>query len=290
MKRKLSTIFTAMLASVALSASIAVNAAPVFKVSKGDDVVYIGGTIHLLTEKDYPLQSEFDKAYAAADEIYFETDIGIMEEPSFQMKAVPYITYQDGRNLQTGLKEETFKRLDAYMQSKGLPTQQFLPLNPTGVMLTLTIMQYQAMGFTAQGVDDFYFKKATADSKTIGWFESPEEQLAIIGSFGNEDPDGLIDYTLEELARGPELINALHDSWRAGDMDKLVEVGMESFDEYDALYDSLIRNRNDAWMAEIEPMFGDEGTELILVGALHLPGPDGVLTQLEKKGYKVEKL
>ena len=288
MQGKFLTLVTAV--SFTLLASINANAAPVFKVTKGNDTVYIGGTIHLLTDKDYPLQAEFAKAYNAADEVYFETDIGQMEDPAFQMKFIPYITYQDGRTLKTGLKDITFKRLDAYMKSKGLPIEQFLPLNPTGIMLTLTVMEYQAKGFTAQGVDSYYHKIATGDNKTVAWFESPEQQLEIIASFGNSDPDGMINYTLEELEKGNGMIDALHSSWRKGDMEKLAQVGLDSFEGYEALYDSLILNRNNAWIEAIEPMFGDEGTEFILVGALHLPGPDGVLTQLKKKGYKVEKL
>lgn len=290
MKGRLFNVTIGTLASIALCVSMAASAAPVYKVTKDNDTVYIGGTIHILSATDYPLQPEFDEAYGAADEVYFETNMGILEDPSFQMQIVPYLTYQDGRNLKTGLKPETFERLDTYMASKGLPIQQFLPLNPTGVMLTLTVMENQVQGFTAQGVDAFFFKKSTADSKTIGWFESPEEQLEVIGSFSNEDPDGMIDYMLEELARGREVIATLHDSWRVGDMEKLAETGLDSFEGYEGLYNSLIKNRNDAWMKQIEPMFGDEGTELILVGALHLPGPDGLLTQLEKKGYTVEKL
>lgn len=290
LSKTVTKMVTATLVSAALTTSIMANAAPVYKITKGEDTVYIGGTIHLLTDVDYPLQPEFEKAYVASSEVYFETDIGMMEDPSFAMKALPYITYQDGSNLKAGLKPETFKRLDEYMTSKGLPTQQFLALNPTGVMLTLTMMEYQSQGFTAEGVDAFFFKKSTADNKKIAWFESPEEQLKIIGSFGNEDPDGMINYTLDELAKGSEAIDALHDSWRSGDMEKLSEIGLNSFDDYKGLYNSLVKSRNDAWMVSIETMFGDEGTELILVGALHLPGVDGVLTQLEEKGYLVEKL
>jgi uncharacterized protein YbaP (TraB family) len=112
----------------------------------------------------------------------------------------------------------------------------------------------------------------------------------MIDSFSSDDPNSMIDYTLEELARSTEIIDILHDSWREGDMQTLGQIALTSFDDADGIYDVLIKNRNDAWMTKIEAMFGDEGTEFILVGALHLPGPDGVLTQLENKGYQVEKL
>ena len=62
---KFKTVLGAAIASLALSASLAVDAAPVYKVTKGSDTVYIGGTIHLLTDKDYPLQAEFGEAEVA---------------------------------------------------------------------------------------------------------------------------------------------------------------------------------------------------------------------------------
>lgn len=278
------------LVGLALVLSFSVKSASVFKVSKGDDAIYIGGTFHLLTEKDYPLPAQFEQAYLASDEVYFETDIAAMNRPDFQQKSMGVILYQDGNTLATGLKPATFERLKKYAESRQLDINQFLPLNPTGIMLTITMMEYQARGFVAQGVDTFYFEKSTFDKKKIGWFESPDEQLAILDNFDSEDPDGLINYTLDEIDTIDEMIKGLHTSWREGDMNTLNEIGISGFDGYPEIYNSVLKVRNDNWMSEIEAMFGDEGTELILVGALHLPGNDGVLTQLEKKGYKIEKL
>ena len=46
---------------------------PVWRVTKGDHVLFIGGTVHLLTQADYPLPDAFEQAYLAgikrADEI-----------------------------------------------------------------------------------------------------------------------------------------------------------------------------------------------------------------------------
>lgn len=275
---------------LSLAGSFCANAASVFKVSKGGDTIYIGGTFHLLTEKDYPLPEAYEKAYKASNEVYFETDIGAMSLPEFQQKSMGVILYQDGNTLKTGLKPDTFARLTEYATSRGLDINQFLPLNPTGIMLTITIMEYQARGFVAQGVDEFYFEKSKTDNKTINWFETPDEQLAILDTFDSDDPDGLINYTLDEIGNFDEMVGGLHKSWRDGDMKTLTEIGISGFKDYPEIYDSILKVRNDKWMPVLEGMFGDEGNELILVGALHLSGPDGVLTQLEAKGYKVEKL
>ena len=261
-----------------------------FKVTKGNDTIFIGGTFHLLTEKDYPLPDAFEQAYMQADEIYFETDMLAIETPEFQQKSLGIILYQDDKTLKQELNKATYARFVEYAKSRQLDPMQLNSLNPTGVMLTITIMEYQARGFVAEGVDKHYFKRASKDKKMIAWFETPDEQLAILDGFDNEDPNGLINYTLDEIKNIDDIISSLHKSWREGDMNTLTQLGIDSFADYPDIYKAILEDRNNKWMKEIEAMFGDQGTELVLVGALHLPGEDGVLTQLEKKGYKVEKL
>lgn len=275
---------------ILLFTSISSLAAPVFKVTKGDDTVFIAGTFHLLTEKDYPLPEAFEQAYGQADEIYFETDMLAIESAEFQQKSLGAILYQDDSTLKGALNKATYARFVEYAKSRQLDPMQLNGLNPTGVMLTITIMEYQARGFVAEGVDKHFFKKATRDNKAIDWFETPDEQLAILGSFDDKDPNGLINYTLDEMENIDHVITRLHKSWREGDMNTLTQLGIDSFADYPDIYKAILVDRNNNWMQKIEAMFNDQGTELILVGALHLPGDDGVLTQLEKKGYLVERL
>lgn len=291
--KKVQKMVSKTLASLFLSAIFAssiVQASSVFKISKGQDSIYIGGTFHLLTEKDYPLPAEFDEAYEKADELYFETNMQEIETPEFQQKSLKVILYQDGKTLQTDLNESTYARFVKYAKSRQIDPMQLNVFNPTGVMLTITIMEYQARGFVAEGVDKHYFNRASGDSKKISWFESPDEQLAILDGFDSEDPNGLINYTLDEMDNIDNLIENLHKSWRTGNMEMLEQLGIDSFKNYPEVYNSVLVERNNKWIQVIETMFNDKDTEFILVGALHLPGAAGVLTQLEKKGYKVEKL
>lgn len=273
-----------------LLALVNAHAAPVFKVSKNGDTVFIGGTFHLLTEKDYPLPEAFESAYQQANELYFETNIGEIDKPAFHQKALKVMLYSNGQTLDKGLNKNTYARFVEYATSRQIDPMQLNALNPTGVMLTISILELQARGFVAQGVDKYYYDKARQDNKNIGWFETPDEQLAIIDGFDTDDPNALINYTLDDIENFDASVTQLHDSWRQGDMDTLAMLGIEGFDEYPELYDLILVARNNNWMKAIEAMFDDEGTELVLVGALHLPGKDGVLTQLQNKGYTVEKL
>lgn len=267
------------------------QAAPVFKVTKNNNTVYIGGTFHILTKQDFPLQSPFYKAYKNADEVYFETDIeGTKSNPVFQQLMLEVMFDQSGKTLDTVLNASTFAKLQTYAHSRNMPIHTLMPLTPIGLMLNITIVEYQNRGFTLAGVDDHFFIKAKADNKTIKWFESLEQQVSFIDSFDNDDPNELINYLLDSMDEMDSMIDALHSSWREGDMHKLEKIGLEEFDDYPQMYKVLIKNRNDLWVQMLEEMFKDSDTELVLVGALHLPGKDGLLTQLEQKGYLIEQL
>lgn len=52
--------------------------APVWKLSKGDDYIYIAGTVHMLARFDFPLPSALEVAYKDSDYVVFETDLGEM--------------------------------------------------------------------------------------------------------------------------------------------------------------------------------------------------------------------
>ncbi|MGQ8364989.1 TraB/GumN family protein [Glaciecola sp. 1036] len=284
------TRFKFLTALVLLLTAFISNASSVYKVSKGDKFLYLGGTIHILTADDYPLASPYQEAFEQAKEVYFETDIAALNSPEFQQQTLPVILQPQGQTLNAQLSPEVQTQLQTYLDSRGIPAAQIQALRPAGAMLVLTITEFQLRGFTQPGVDDFFFNKATENKKHIGWLESVESQLDLIKGFNDMDPDALIKYTLEDVSKGDEMILSLHEAWRKGDLSGLFAAGMDSWiDEYPKVYQNIMVDRNNAWYPQIVNMLKDDDVEFVLVGALHLAGEDGLIHLLEQDGYKVEK-
>lgn len=59
---------------------------------------------------------------------------------------------------------------------------------------------------------------------------------------------------------------------------------------YPKLYQTLIVDRNDKWVRNIEGYLNGSGNTMVVVGAAHLVGADGLVNLLRKRGYKVIKL
>jgi uncharacterized protein YbaP (TraB family) len=103
--------------------------------------------------------------------------------------------------------------------------------------------------------------------------------------------DAFIQMNLAQFGDFKAYFGAMIDAWRAGDMAKLDELAVKPARELDpVLYQALFVNRNQAWLPQIQQMFGNAQKELVLVGGGHLAGEHSVLALLKQAGYKVEQL
>ena len=258
----------------------------VWTITKDNHVVYIGGTIHLLKPSDFPYPKPFDVAYQQAEQVVFETDISAASSPEFGMKMMQVLMSSD-RPLKDRLSPSVFKALTAYLKEQDVPVMQFNSMTPALAALSLAIQKYRALGYQA-GVDDHYFKLASRDGKAKYFFETPEEQLEFISSINSIDADDLMLSTLNDLEKLDSLGNDMTRAWREGDTSSLFALIGDMKADYPAVYDVMLTKRNQRWLSEIEVTFDEQKPTLILVGALHLAGPDSVLTMLEARGYSVE--
>jgi len=79
-------------------------------------------------------------------------------------------------------------------------------------------------------------------------------------------------------------------AWRGGRLESLSTEFVEEFADYPGLYDELVTKRNSAWVPMLERLLADGRRHLVVVGALHLVGPDNVIELLSERGHDVERL
>ena len=263
----------------------------VWIVEKGANSLFIGGTIHLLTESDYPLPAVFEKAYNGAVKVILETDMQKLNSPENQSAMMRELSYSDGRNLKQELNQETYAALEQFFTMRGIPMDRIIGFKPGMVSIMMTVVELQRLGLVGVGVDAYYSAKSIDDRKPLGQLETVQAQIAFIANMGAGRVDEMLIYTLADIERLPELMNAMKHAWRQGDLTKLKAIGITPFEnEFPNMYKALITDRNDAWLPKIEVMLKTREVEFVLVGALHLAGDDGLLSQLTTRGYKVRQL
>ena len=263
----------------------------VWTVEKGGNTIFLGGTIHLLTESDYPLPDAYEKAYAGSVEVVLETDMQKLQSPEFQAIMMRELRYSDGRNLQQVVNKNTYRAVEQFFTTRGIPMANIIGFKPGMVSTMMTMVELKRLGLVGIGVDAYFSTKSINDRKKLGQLETVETQLAFIANMGAGQADEMLIYTLADIENLPTLMQSTKDAWRRGDMAKLGEVGITPFkNEFPAIYQALLVDRNNAWMPQIEAMLKTRAVEFVLVGALHLAGDDGLLAQLTARGYKVQQL
>lgn len=281
--------FSVFLLFSVIASSSAYAQSPVWKISKNGNHLFLGGTIHLLTQADYPLPSAFEEAYKDARILVLETDLQKYTAPEFQQKILKETMYSGGDDITEVLQPETIEALKAHLQSRGIPVEPMLKFKPGMLSITLSMIELQRLGLVGTGVDQFYSLRAINESKEMRYLETVDEQLEFLVNMGVGNENELIRYTLNDIEHLPKFLGSMKDAWRSGDNAHMQKVAMDPWiDRFPQMYQLLIVDRNTDWVPQIEAMLQTEEIELILFGSLHLVGEDGILAQLEARGYTIE--
>lgn len=261
-----------------------------WRVSNGANEIYIGGTIHLLGRSDYPLPEEFDRAFREADKLILEADLSALSRPEVQMEMLRRLQYSDGTTLRDVLDAETYAELGRFCSNSGIPIESLLNLKPPMVAISLMMIELQRLGLAEAGVDHFFDAKARAEGKAIDALETLETQLTVLENMGQGKENELISSTLKDVQMLPEIMGDLKNAWFTGDLDTLEEVGIAPMRaDFPELYRAMLVDRNNVWLTKITEMLATPERELVLVGALHLAGREGIVAQLRERGYTVER-
>ena len=245
----------------------------------------------MLRAADYPLPAAFDQAYAQADALYFEINIDDMNAVGAQMTLMEQLMYTDGRNIESVLSPEAYDALTAFTADLGVPMMILQNMKPGMLVSTLEILSMQQLGFTPQGVDMYFHQRAKADGKAIAGFETVEQQIGFLAGMGEGEESEFIMMSLQELEKISTDIEILVGPWRSGNSQQMNELYVESMkNSAPEAYDLLMASRNLKWMPEIEAMFEDADTEMVLVGVAHLVGEDGLIQMLRNRGFQLEQL
>ena len=245
----------------------------------------------MLTASDYPLPEVFEKAYLGSAEVVLETDMQKLQSPEFQATMMRQLSYSDGRDLRQVLKKSTYQALEQFFTPRGIPMANIVGFKPGMVATMMTMVELQRLGLVGIGVDAWFSTKSIDDQKKLGQLETVESQIAFIANMGVGQEDEMLLYSLADIEKLPTLMQSMKGAWRRGDISKLKELGITPFKkDFPKMHKALLTDRNNAWMPQIETMLKTRSVEFVLVGALHLAGEDGLLTQLATRGYTVRKL
>ncbi len=286
----------AQLALAARSEAVATSAPPVpllWKVSNKDGTaLYLLGSFHMLKADDYPLSSDVHAALEASARVLFELSPEEMNSPVLARSMLQAAMYTGGRQLRDDLAPATWQQLQAHAQANQLPLASLAMTKPWFVALSISMAEMARQGMDAQaGLDRHLMARAAEAGKQTGGLETAATQIAMLDGMAPVEQQQLLSEALQQAGNG-ELSRRLHDAWRRGD-DRMLweEMAQQMRRDYPQLYQRINVDRNDAWLPALEQRLqAGQGNTLVVVGALHLLGSDGVVEKLRTRGYAVERI
>jgi uncharacterized protein YbaP (TraB family) len=154
--------------------------------------------------------------------------------------------------------------------------------------LMVEVALWHRAGFdAASGVDEQIYADAQDDGKRIRWFEAPQAHLALLSGMPPAMAREFLESSLEQDADPAQSPQAIYRAWRNNDVAALEKSVADFKRQSPQAYERLLAGRNRAWMPRIEQILGESETQMIVVGAAHCVGPDGLIAQLKAKGYTV---
>jgi uncharacterized protein YbaP (TraB family) len=254
------------------------------------NTVYFLGSVHVMKSDAYPLAPEIERAYEDSKKIVFETDVDEASDPAVQAKMMTLGLYINGQTLKENVSEETYKLLEEKAVAAGIPMASFDRFRPWFCALTLSVMEFQKLGFLpTYGVDTYFFTKAKKAGKEIIPLESTEFQLNLFAEMVDLQQESFLRQTLEELEVIATMASDMVDAWTAGDLDKMDSIMKMSFKEHPDIYNRFVVERNKKWISKIEHLINQDGNAMVIVGAGHLVGTKNLLDLLRAKGYRIEQ-
>ena len=259
------------------------------------------GSFHLLRPGDYPLSSDADAAFADAERVLFELSPEEMRSPALPQLMAQAAIRTDGKTLQQDLDAETWARFEAWgrtnqatLQQMGLSPQMLTVFEPWFIAVTISIVEMTKQGLDPKlGLDNHFMDQALAAGKPTGGLERAQEQIAVLDGMDATEQRQFLAESLQEAEKGAAETQRLHAAWRRGDAEELWN-GMvaDMRTQYPRLYQRINVDRNDAWVPKIRRILDQPGDDdaLVVVGALHLLGDDGVVEKLRARGYQVERI
>jgi uncharacterized protein len=263
---------------------------------------FLFGTMHLSDPRVLALSAPVRTAFDASGTVVIETlDVLDKAKATFGILAFPeLVNLPAGKVLDDYLTPDEKRDVERLLATSGTPYESIRTLQPwlfaMGLMLPACEAMREAAG--AEPLDVRIARDAEKAGKRLAGLESMEEQLRAMASMRMELQTASLVAILKLRDRIPDLFETMTEFYLAGRIaaitpltDTLMPVEdmapplREAYRDFEK---QVVVSRNHRMAERAAPYFTEGGT-FLAVGALHLPGEEGLVELLRAGGYRVTR-
>ena len=245
---------------------------------------YLFGTMHILCADQATLSKNLQAVVRECDEVYFEINL---DDMAGMMKSLRYMQMNNGTKLSDLLNANDYQKVKSYFESHASPLLPFSLLERFKPMLISGIIEEDGLDCqTTNGMELVILKEARSHNKKINGLETAIFQASLFDSipYENQARD-LVNY-IDSMQIYKKMTKELANCYQHQDLQKIEELTRTGDASIGNYLDLLLYGRNRNWALALDSLM--PGKELLIaVGAGHLPGEQGVINLLKKRGYRL---
>ena len=261
---------------------------------------YIIGTHHLhnadFAKKSEAIQKALKRADLVVGEIILDTNLLKMAMKMMSMM------YMKDKKIKDLVSSEDYQAIDKCLQEYAKMGIAMLN-NMKPVMLTQMIMMgkytkslseedqksFAKVQAADNSIDMYFQKQAIKQKKKIQELETADFQAKILYDIPiDKQIEALLNTVYDRAGNTKDDLVMLNKFYQEQNISKLTEITQKNATEEELK--PLLHDRNNAWIPQLDTMFKSGQSVFVAVGAGHLLGTTGILTQLKAKGYTIKPI
>jgi uncharacterized protein YbaP (TraB family) len=281
-----------VIATLAMPVGVAARDQHLLWAVKGrHNTVYLLGSVHVLRPGDAALPPEAEHAFDDAERLVMEIDV---DDPAASPLAVAgdlqrIALLPPGQTLHSVLGSD-YASINEQARRAGVDLEPLDGFAPWFVALTLLEIELAKRGYSPEfGIEQTLAARAIEEDKPIEGLETPAQQLEMLASMPMPMQGHFLAMTLQDSSELDRELDELMRAWKTGDTAALARLLADEHEAFPDLYRRLTVDRNRVWVDELARLLDSRDDYLVVVGALHLVGPDSVVELLRRRGYTVTR-
>jgi uncharacterized protein YbaP (TraB family) len=247
------------------------------------DTSFLYGTMHSTDDRAFRHEAVVQAVMPRCATVAGELDLS--ESQTASLALMGRMMLPAGQDLESLYSKKEWKRLEPVLKERLGPFVAMVGrMKPFFILATL--MEGDMASDRERMLDDALMEHARSlDLRVIGLETIAEQMNALDAIPLAEQADMLYEQLL--APKGSEDLDAMHDAYADQDLERLWAITSSSTGPTVVMEKVLLTDRNRVMVHRMDSVIIADTTALFLLGAAHLPGPEGLLVGLRAKGYVV---